>query len=97
MLIAIHPSAIEDQSYRVAYIDLLEFLGYDVMVMNSMNFFQNVKYAIDARVPEWRGWRLAMAEITVLHRDKMIEWEQQKEERKVIACALPDDIDDCPS
>jgi hypothetical protein len=82
LLIGVHPSAM---GYDCAeHIECLKFLGYTVMEMSAFNFALDFKYVIDARVPEWRGWRNAMAEIEVWYPNRMVEWRKYKEQHPII-------------
>jgi hypothetical protein len=69
--IYIHPNCHGEIGYFDS-LGKLVFFGYEITNEDS----PDVKYVVDKRSPEWRGWRSILAAIEWQHRDKLIQWNR---------------------
>lgn len=77
MVVVVTRSALEERGAQES-LDLLQFLGYVVHLSQGHALYEdlNPRYIIDARHPNWFGWKGAMSAITVWHYPQMQEWHR---------------------
>lgn len=76
-VIHVNPNTLDERDYDSVR-DMLEFYGYEFEVSDNLVGTNSYAYIMDARSPEWRGWRSALSAIDWRHYDKTVEYNRQK-------------------
>jgi hypothetical protein len=81
--VGVHPLALKEFGVEDALVELA-YLGYSITELSAFNFALDYDYIIDSRVPEWRGWRLALSEIEWRYPNEMAAFRKMKKEHPLI-------------